>query len=87
MRAAVISEAEICSGVHREASSISNTLTEQNPMPTLRETILQALLAALQTVPDATILREDVLPERLWPRSAGPDQGCGDGGWRSGGAD
>jgi hypothetical protein len=34
-------------------------------MPTLRETILQALLAALQTVPDTTILREEVLPERL----------------------
>jgi hypothetical protein len=34
-------------------------------MPTLRETILKALLAALQTVPGATILREDVLPERI----------------------
>lgn len=34
-------------------------------MPTSRETILQALLAALQTVPGATVLREDVLPERL----------------------
>jgi hypothetical protein len=34
-------------------------------MPTTRETILQALLAALQTVPDATVLREEVLPERL----------------------
>jgi len=34
-------------------------------MPTNRETILQALLAALQTVPDATVLREDVLPERV----------------------
>jgi len=34
-------------------------------MPTIRETILQALLAALQTVPDATVLREEVLPERL----------------------
>jgi len=34
-------------------------------MPTPRETILQALLAALQTVPDATVLREDVLPERI----------------------
>ncbi len=65
MRAAVISEAEICSGVHREASSISNTLTEQKPMTSTRETILQALLAALQTVPGATALREDVLPERL----------------------
>jgi hypothetical protein len=34
-------------------------------MPTPRETILQALLAALKTVPDATVLREEVLPERL----------------------
>ena len=34
-------------------------------MPTTRETILQALLAALQTVPGATVQREDVLPERL----------------------
>ncbi len=34
-------------------------------MPTPRETILQALLAALQTVPAATVLREEVLPERL----------------------
>ena len=34
-------------------------------MPTTRETILQALLAALKTVPDATVLREEVLPERL----------------------
>lgn len=34
-------------------------------MPTLRETILQALLAAMQTVPNATVLREDVLPERI----------------------
>ncbi len=34
-------------------------------MPTLRETILQALLAALQTMPAATALREEVLPERL----------------------
>ena len=34
-------------------------------MPTIRETILQALLAALQTVPDATIMREKVLPERV----------------------
>ncbi|MFC6689177.1 acyl-CoA transferase [Jhaorihella thermophila] len=33
-------------------------------MPTPRETILQALLAALQTVP-ATALRGDVLPERV----------------------
>ncbi len=30
-----------------------------------RETILQALLAALQTVPDASVLREEVLPERI----------------------
>jgi hypothetical protein len=34
-------------------------------MPTTRETILQALLAALQTMPGATVLREEVLPERL----------------------
>ena len=34
-------------------------------MPTTRETILQALLAALQTVPGATVLREEVLPERV----------------------
>jgi hypothetical protein len=34
-------------------------------MPTARETILQALLAALQAVPGATVLREEVLPERL----------------------
>ena len=34
-------------------------------MPTLRETILQALLAALQTVPGATTSRGAILPERL----------------------
>ncbi len=34
-------------------------------MPTPRETILQALLAALKTVPGATVLREEVLPERI----------------------
>jgi len=34
-------------------------------MPTLRETILQALLAALQTVPGATVLRGEILPERI----------------------
>jgi len=34
-------------------------------MPSPRETILQALLAALQTVPAAAVLREEVLPERL----------------------
>jgi len=34
-------------------------------MPTPRETILQALLAALETVPDATILRGTILPERI----------------------
>jgi len=34
-------------------------------MPTPRETILQALLAALETVPGTTILREGVLPERV----------------------
>ncbi len=33
-------------------------------MPTPRESILQALLAALQTVP-ATVLRGEVLPERV----------------------
>jgi len=34
-------------------------------MPTPRETILQALLAALQTVPAATVLRGVTLPERI----------------------
>ena len=34
-------------------------------MPTTRETILQALLAALQTVPGATVLRGAILPERI----------------------
>jgi hypothetical protein len=34
-------------------------------MPTAPESILQALLAALQTVPGATVLREELLPERL----------------------
>ncbi len=34
-------------------------------MSTPRETILQALLAALRTVPGATALREEALPERL----------------------
>ncbi len=34
-------------------------------MPTSRETILQALHATLQTVPDATVLRGEVLPERV----------------------
>jgi len=34
-------------------------------MPTPRETILQALLAALQSVPDATVLRGAILPERI----------------------
>ena len=34
-------------------------------MSTSRETILQALLAALQTIPNATVLRGDVLPERV----------------------
>jgi len=34
-------------------------------MPTTRETILQAMLATLQTVPGATVLREEVLPERV----------------------
>ena len=34
-------------------------------MPTPRETILQALLAALQTEPGATVLRGAILPERI----------------------
>jgi hypothetical protein len=34
-------------------------------MPTPRETILQALLAALQTVPGVTVLRGAILPERI----------------------
>ncbi len=34
-------------------------------MATPRETILSALLAALETVPGATVLREEVLPERV----------------------
>ena len=34
-------------------------------MPTPRETILRAMLAALQTMPDATVLRGAVLPERI----------------------
>ena len=34
-------------------------------MPTTRETILQALLAALQAVPDAIVLRGAILPERI----------------------
>ncbi|OUS03943.1 acyl-CoA transferase [Rhodobacterales bacterium 52_120_T64] len=34
-------------------------------MPTPRETILQALLAALQTMPNATMLRGAILPERI----------------------
>ncbi len=34
-------------------------------MTSTRETILQTLLAELQTVPGATALREEVLPERL----------------------
>ncbi len=34
-------------------------------MPTPRETILQALLAALQSVPNATILRGATLSERI----------------------
>jgi len=36
-------------------------------MPTPRETILQALLAALQTAPGATALRGAILPERIPP--------------------
>jgi len=34
-------------------------------MPTPRETILQALLVALETVPGATVLRGAILPERI----------------------
>ncbi len=34
-------------------------------MPSTRETILQALLAALRTIPNATFLRGEVLPERV----------------------
>ena len=34
-------------------------------MPTPRETILRALLAALQTVPGTAVLRGAVLPERI----------------------
>ena len=34
-------------------------------MPTTRETILQALLNTLQTIPGATILRGETLPERV----------------------
>ncbi len=34
-------------------------------MSTPRETILQALLAALETVPDASVLRGAILPERI----------------------
>ncbi len=34
-------------------------------MPTPRETILQALLAALETVPGVTVLRGAILPERI----------------------
>ena len=36
-------------------------------MPTTRETILQALLATLQSVPSATVLRGAILPERILP--------------------
>lgn len=34
-------------------------------MPTPRETILQALLAALKSVPSPTVLRVTILPERI----------------------
>ena len=34
-------------------------------MPTPRETILQALLAVLQAIPGAIVLRGEVLPERV----------------------
>jgi len=34
---------------------------------TPRETILQALLAVLETMPAATVLREEILPERIQP--------------------
>jgi len=45
---------------------VNNNIPRQKTrlMPTTRETILQALLAVLQTVP-ATVLRGDVLPERV----------------------
>jgi len=36
-------------------------------MPTTRETILTVLHAALQTLPNATVLRGEVLPERVPP--------------------
>ena len=36
-------------------------------MPTPRETILHALLAVLNTVPGATVLRGATLPERIPP--------------------
>ena len=36
-------------------------------MPTPRESLLQALLAALQTMPDVTVLRGAILPERIQP--------------------
>ncbi|NOX39697.1 MAG: acyl-CoA transferase [Alphaproteobacteria bacterium] len=36
-------------------------------MSTIRETILQALLAALETMPAATVLREEILPKRTPP--------------------
>jgi len=34
-------------------------------LPTLRETILQALFSTLQTISSATIQRGEVLPERV----------------------
>ncbi len=34
-------------------------------MPTPRETILSALLTTLQTIPNAPVLRSEVLPERV----------------------
>jgi len=36
-------------------------------MPTSRETILTALQTILQTIPNATVLRGEVLPERVPP--------------------
>jgi len=40
-------------------------LSENNPMPTQRETILTALADALRTVPNVPVLRGEILPERV----------------------
>ena len=42
-------------------------LSENNPMPTQRETILTALADLLRTIPHVPVLRGDVLPERIPP--------------------